>query len=434
MKNLWLRYGRLLAAIIIGILCLLAFLDKFYPLQIFDLQFAPLIQRVLVHDSPTVLCLLLGVVFLTLLLGRIYCSILCPLGLFQEFLIWLYTPFKKWLKFKNKPQKHYLVAYMPMLVCFGALVGGSVVLLRLSEPYTLVGNALSGATYGLIFMGLLAVLVFFKNRFFCSNICPVGALLGIIARFSIFKIQINDTKCKMCGMCARQCPTGSIDFKNKRVNNETCIKCFKCLQKCNFMALRYGLNHKTEPQTDLGRRKFLQVGGALVVLTLAFKAGLVYSKKAVNILKTVLLPAGAENVEKFADRCLNCNLCVQNCPMKIIKKADGEFPVVHLDYSDAACAYDCHKCSNVCPSGALKRLTLEQKQRTKIGTAMVAEDVCVRCGLCVSACPRQAIWKEDGEIPQIAFDKCIGCGACQQVCPVKAIKIEPSATQVLLDA
>lgn len=433
MKNNILKYGRLLIAWVIGILCVAAFWGKFYRLKFLDTEVAALIQRALVHGSLTVFVLLGAVVILTLLFGRIYCSTLCPLGLFQELMMWIFAPLKKWLKMKHNPQKHYIAAYLPMLVCFGALIGGSVVLLRLLDPYTIAGNALSGAIYGLSFVGLLIILVFFKNRFFCSNICPVGALLGLLARFSLFKIKMENTKCKMCGMCARVCPTGSIDFKNKTVNNETCIKCFKCLKQCKFGSLHYTTECKPSPAVDLSRRQFIKSGGALIVLGLAFKAGVVYSKQVAQKLKAVILPAGAGSVENFADRCLNCNLCVQSCPMKIIKKADSEFPVVHLDYHDAACAYDCRRCSDVCPSGALERLTLAQKQRTKIGTAAVAEDVCVRCGLCVGACPKQAIHKEDGEVPVIAFDACIGCGACQQVCPVKAIHIEPVMKQVLLN-
>lgn len=125
-------------------------------------------------------------------------------------------------------------------------------------------------------------------------------------------------------------------------------------------------------------------------------------------------------------------LCVQNCPIKILKKANGDYPAVHLDYSDSFCDYDCNKCSQVCPSGAIKRLSLAQKQKTQIGLANIDEQICVKCGLCVMKCPRQAISKADGSFPVVDASQCIGCGACANGCPVKAITIQPVAKQKIL--
>ena len=115
--------------------------------------------------------------------------------------------------------------------------------------------------------------------------------------------------------------------------------------------------------------------------------------------------------------------------MKIIKKADADYSTVHLDYGDSFCDYSCHKCSEVCPSGAIKKITLAEKQETQLGVAVLDENVCIKCGLCVHACPRKIVSKEDGACPDIGADKCIGCGACQAACPVKAIKIYPAAGQ-----
>lgn len=125
-------------------------------------------------------------------------------------------------------------------------------------------------------------------------------------------------------------------------------------------------------------------------------------------------------------------LCIQNCPIKILKKANGDYPAVHLDYSDSFCDYDCNKCSQVCPSGAIKCLSLAQKQKTQIGLASIDEQICVKCGLCVMKCPRQAISKADGAFPVVDASQCIGCGACANGCPVKAITIQPVAKQKIL--
>ena len=118
--------------------------------------------------------------------------------------------------------------------------------------------------------------------------------------------------------------------------------------------------------------------------------------------------------------------------MKIIQKADEEFPVVHLKYQKSFCDYNCHKCSEVCPSGAIKKLTLKEKQHTQIGLASVNIDSCIQCGLCVMECPRSAITKAQGDFPQIDTEKCIGCGACQAVCPVSAIKVNATEFQKTL--
>lgn len=419
-------YIRLGLAVISGILLISGFLGVFYPLQIFDLQFTPLLQRVFADFSLIAAVLFGALLVITLLFGRIYCSTLCPLGLYQEFLTLIFRR-------KQKTQKSRAYKYFLAALVFGVIFGGTALFARFADPYTLSGAAVSGAVAGLVFILLLTVLVWFKGRLFCGNICPVGAVLGLISRFSVFKIRLDKTACVSCGLCASKCPTGSIDFKNKTVNNETCIKCLRCLTACRRSGLRYGLK-KTEDKVPFNpsRRQFLTGGAALAVLLLAVKGGVEIGRRTAKKIRNMLLPAGAVSTEDFANRCLNCNLCVQNCPMKIIKKADGDFPVVHLDYGDSFCDYNCHKCSEVCPSGAIRKLTLEQKRKTQIGLAQISTDICIKCGLCVMKCPRKAISREYDAFPQVDAGSCIGCGACAAGCPVKAINIAASRRQKTL--
>lgn len=432
MKNKILIYGRFLIAIAVLVLCGLAFYRHTYPLKIFDLQFTAALQSGLVSGFGLGLILFAVLIVITLLFGRVYCGALCPLGLYQELLTILFKPFYKKRKGAKEPMKHYVFAYLLAAILFGALCGGTAVLLRMLDPYSVAGNAMSGACFGIGFAIALAVLVFFKKRFFCTNICPVGAILGLISRFSLFKIRIDTDKCKMCSLCARSCPCGSIDFKNHTVNNETCVKCFKCLNHCGHSALYYGLPKSKPAEFSIKRRQLLTSGAVLVLFGAAFKGGIELTKKIVTKVKQVILPAGSGTPEEFANRCLNCNLCVQNCPMKIIKKATADTPFVHLDYGDTYCDFNCHKCSQVCPSGAIKRISLKEKQNTKIANAVIDEDVCIKCGICATECPKKIIIKEDGELPIIQFDQCIGCGKCASVCPVKAIKIEPTPKQITL--
>lgn len=428
MLNKVLIYGRLLIALGVIVLCGLAFWNKLYPVKIFDLQFVSALQSGLIFDSFVSLMFLLALIIITLLFGRIYCSMLCPLGLYQELLTILFKPFYK--KRKLQAQKHHTFAYILAAVLFGSMFGGTVSLLRRADPYAIAGNAMSGALFGLGFIAVLTILVFFKRRFFCTNICPVGAILGFISRFSPFKIRIDNDKCRMCSLCALSCPCEAIDASSNTVNNETCIKCFKCLAHCNHGAIYYGLPQKEKINFNPSRRQFIV--GVIVAATAysAHKGSLLW--RLLTPKNKIILPAGARNTAEFSNRCLNCNLCVQNCPMEIIKPATADTPFVHLDYGDTYCDFSCNKCSEICPSGAIERITLLQKQNTKIATAVVNENVCIKCGLCAHCCPRKIIIKEDEQFPIISFDKCIGCGACANICPVKAIKIEPLDRQINL--
>jgi len=421
---------RKIVALMVLLLAISAFTEGYYPIKVFDIQLTAVAQRFLTDFSVTAGCLLGFVILITLLFGRIYCSTLCPLGIYQELLTIIFKPFYRKRKIKYTP--HDAWSYILALIAFTMLFAGTAVVIRLFDPYSVFGNALSLAWYGIIFITALTILVFFKSRFFCTNICPVGAILGFISRFSLLKLHINTDKCKMCGLCARACPCGAIDAKNHTVNNETCVKCFKCLPHCHHGALYYGLRQSQKIQFNLKRRQFIKTGLLLTAIGAAYKGGIEFSKIIGAKIKKVILPAGAGKLPDFANRCLNCNLCVKNCPMNIIKKATDEVPFVHIEYEKSYCKYDCHKCSEICPSGAIKRLNLAQKQQTQIAVAHVDENTCIQCGLCVGECPREVISKEFGEFPNISVNKCIGCGKCASVCPVHAISITPVDEQKLI--
>lgn len=422
---------RLVIAGGVFVLCGLAFYNQFYPVKVFDVQVIAVIQSVLLGSTAAIVISVI-LFLITLLLGRVYCSTLCPLGIYQELLMFLFRPFYKKRK-KTEVQGHWSGAYVIAAILFGTFWGGTAVLMRMFEPYSVAGNALSGAWYGVGFIVALAVLVFFKKRFFCTHLCPVGTVLGLISRYSLFKIRIDANKCKLCSLCAKVCPVGCIDFEKHDVHNEMCIKCFKCLGNCSYGALRYGLAQKEKIAFSAKRRDLVKSGLLLVMFGTALRCGMDLSQKIGAKFKRVLLPAGAGKAEDFANRCLNCNLCVKNCPMKIIQPATAEVPFVHLDYSHGYCRYGCHKCSEVCPSGAIKKISLAEKQKTKLATAKIDENICIKCGACVHECPVKAIEKERGGYPFVHFDKCIGCGKCGYSCPVKAIAMEAVDKQVFVN-
>lgn len=404
---------RLAIAGTVGILTILAICGLFYPIKFMHFQFAPVIHR-LFHDYAVHDVVILGIiVVLTFVFGRFYCSTICPFGILQEFFAFVRG------KKKNTPQGNYGVKYLIAGLTFGALIGGSALLIRHIDPYTIFGSAVSLSIFGIIFAVAVLILVFFKNRFFCTNICPVGAVLGLISKFSLNKIYMNEN-CVKCGMCANSCPSGCINYKEKFVDNETCIKCLKCLSVCPKKAIKFGIQPvKFNPK----RRDFIWGMGSLAILGAGYAAGLNFVKNIAKKVKDIILPAGAVNANRMLHKCLNCNLCINHCPNDILVKSDDKFGAVHIDYTKGKgyCEYNCHKCSEVCPTGAIKKISSEEKQKTRIGMAYVSPE-CFGCEICSHLCPTEAISIIEGKAV-IDGSKCIGCGKCASECKAKAIHI-----------
>ena len=410
---------RLTVAGIVGVLVILA-IWGIYPVHIMDLQFTAVLQRVIFDFSWIALGIIVSILVLTLLFGRFYCSTICPFGILQEFCALL---FKK----KGSVQKNLPVKYFISALTFGALIGGSALLIRYVDPYTMFGSAVSLTVTGLVFTFAVLALVFFKNRYLCTNICPAGAVLGLISKVSTNKIYIDEENCVSCGLCAKSCPSGCINHKEKTVDNETCVKCLKCLGECKKGAIKYG---SRPVKFSLKRRNFIIAVSTLMVLGGAVKAGIEIGKNFAKKVRDIIVPPGAQNTNRMANKCLNCNLCVENCPNKILSKADENFSAVHIDYSkgEGFCKYDCNKCAQICPSGAIKRISLEEKQNTRIAMAMIKEEKCDKCGICKYECPKSAI--EVTDTAKVDGSLCIGCGKCAKKCPFGAIQIFAVKEQV----
>ena len=418
--------ARLCIAAIIGIMSVLALCGIAYPAKFLDLQFAALLQRTIFDFSVIAVLLLAAVLIITLLFGRIYCSAICPLGIMQDFSLfpfrWIIRKMNGGKRRITSRQENYGFKYIIAALCFGSLIGGSAILIRYADPYTVFGSAVSLSLFGIVFATAVLVLTFFKDRFFCTNICPVGTVLGLLSKISVRRIII-DENCVSCGMCAESCPAGCIDFKNKKIDNETCLKCMRCVSVCRKNAIRYG----SEPiRFSTGRRNALWGIGALAILGAGYAAGIRLTKTVATKVKNIILPPGAKNTNRMANKCLNCNLCIENCPNGILAKADKDFSTVHIDYRQGKshCGYNCHKCGETCPSGAISKLSLEEKQQTRIAMAMIAKDACAGCGLCASVCPRNAIELDlETGIAKVNGAKCIGCGLCYASCPHEAIRM-----------
>ena len=419
---------RLIFVSVIVLLSILGIFGLIYPIKIMDLQFSPIILRLFTDFSVTTLFLFAGIVVLSLIFGRIYCSTICPFGILQEVSDIFFRKASKKKK-KNLPQQNYVFKYIISFICFSILLGGSTILIKYIDPYTIFSSAISISLFGIIFSIFVIVLVFFRNRFFCTNICPVGAILGLLSRFSYYKILMDKSICVSCGVCARSCPSGCINIKEGKINNELCVKCFKCIRVCPKNAIN--LEHEKQSiEFNFKRREAIITGSCFAVFGALCAMGVGFSKNIASKIKDIILPPGAFSANRMANKCLNCNLCVNNCPNKILSKANSDFGAIHIDFNKGKkhCKFDCKRCSEVCPTGAIKRITLEEKQSTRIAIATLNKKVCSNCGACKHTCPTGAIEKVNNVI-SVNGTMCIGCGKCATVCANSAITINPIKKQ-----
>ncbi len=425
------------------------------------------------------------VLFLTFLFGRIYCSFLCPLGIFQDIIIFCTQKFRK--KFKFIKSFNWFRYSILMIVIFFSILGFFIILNSLDPysifsriitnifkpAYTFITNQIvSFLKYNKIYVNLfykfhkisiglllfssisfLIILLFsiLKGRLYCNSICPVGTLLGHVSKYSVLNIVLNDKKCTSCHLCEKACKAGCIDSKNKNVDITRCISCFNCLNICSQDAIYYSkrelINEKgvdyfksnliNEKRNNYSRREFIKYFFPASILTLGIAGSLLrkpFSKIKNKLLKNInnfVTPPGSLNINNFINNCTACHYCVSSCPTKVLRTT-AFFGTMQpaMDYSYAFCDYECNICSQVCPSGAIKPLELELKKRTQIGKVNLKKEECIvykynlDCGACSEHCPTKAVYMvpfNDVYGPEIKTDICIGCGACEYVCPSSPI-------------
>ncbi len=224
-------------------------------------------------------------------------------------------------------------------------------------------------------------------------------------------------------MCEKSCPVSAVNSKEKTVDNERCIECFRCINECRLKGIKYGIKPKSEVKFNIKRRETVKFAFAVMLFASCVKIGSLFLAENIKKIKEIIVPPGAKNAQRMLDKCLNCNLCINSCPNKILSKANDKFGAVHIDYTNGKkyCDYDCNRCSNICPSGAIKKLNMEEKQNTRIAMASI-DETCLNCGNCINECPKGAIKKLEGKVV-IDGTKCIGCAKCYSVCPKGAIKM-----------
>lgn len=404
------------------------------------------------------------VLLLTFVFGRIYCSVICPMGVFQDLVIRV----RKLLSPKGrKPKRHFVKE--PRIVRYGVLALVIVTALTFSQllltalaPYSAYGRmvrSIVGLSRGeslapallitaAATLVVICVCAWIWGRGWCNTVCPVGTVLGLVSRFSLFKVSIDQSQCVSCRKCEKGCKSSCIDIDTHTIDHSRCVDCFDCLDSCpkGGIKFRFSLPRKakTGPVTesvDKGRRAFMAttalVGGSLALgaQNKRLDGGLadVIDKTSPERSER-LVPFGAESVKDFYDRCTACQLCVSNCPNGVLRPSTdiGHFLQPQMGYEKGWCRPECTTCSQVCPAGAIRPLKAEEKLTHKIGTAKVNLSLCLAakdeagCGNCSRHCPAGAVRmvKTDGyhrSIPVVAEAQCIGCGACEYLCPARPI-------------
>lgn len=443
---------------------------------------------------PAVLAINVGVVLslitLTLLFGRVYCSVICPLGIMQDIISWISGKRKgKKLRFTYSPQLKWL-RYGFLVLFLVALVAGIGSVAALLAPYSSYGRIASNLFAPVYAWGnnilayfaeradsyafyekeiwlkslptfiiatvtfiIIAVLSWKNGRTYCNTVCPVGTVLGFLSKFSLFRPVINREKCKACGLCAKKCKASCIDSKNEKIDYSRCVTCFNCIENCKQGAISYTMKRDraakaeaispkaTQNSTDNSRRTFLTGAGVLIGAAAAkaqetkVDGGLaVILDKKVPKRTTPIVPPGAGSLKHFRQHCTGCQLCVSVCPNNVLRPSIDLTSMMQPEssYERGYCRPECTKCSEVCPTGAIKKIAKEDKSSTQIGHTVWIKKNCipvtdgVKCGNCARHCPVGAIKmvalspdNKELRIPVVNEELCIGCGACENLCPAR---------------
>jgi ferredoxin len=433
----------------------------------------------------------LSILLVTLLFGRVYCSSMCPLGTLQDLFI-------RWKRIRDRRKKRrrrwfefqrprYALHYGILALTVVLALGGSMTLLNVLEPFSNFGRIMQGVArpvlvgannaaaailslFGsydvahipfkglnltavlvpVLLLGVLAYLSYRHGRFFCNTLCPAGAVLGLVSRVALFKIEIDESTCEDCGLCEKVCKAYCIDAESKRVEFSACVACFNCVESCptvgvTFTDWKFWKKRSAPRPVDEGRRSLLRSAALPVLLGTLGKGDSGATASGGDSLgsgtaerqRYPVTPPGSRGMEHFSQYCTACHLCISACPTQVLVPSLFDYGIggvfqPKLDFWASFCNYDCKICSEVCPAGAILPVTLEEKKLVQLGKSVFVKDDCIvitkktECGACSEHCPTKAVhmvpYQEKLTLPELRNEICVGCGACEFACPTKPRK------------
>ena len=466
------------------------------------LQFIPSILKFINHLGWSSAGFLF-VLTLTFLFGRVYCSTICPLGILQDVSAWLSKRFrirKKVYRYA-KPLNWFRYGFLSLAIL--VFLFGSVIAFNMLDPFSNFGKIFSDLirpvyaflnnkiaailesgkiylmapvdlkplniltlVFPIFFLALILWFSLTRARLYCNTICPVGSFLGLVSRFSLFKILFDKNTCNKCGKCSVACKSFCIDIKQQQVDFSRCVGCFNCLKVCPSASMVIApAMKKTKVEiipTDNNKRDFIsQSIGLLFAFTfiprltraesdttkIAIQGSSKSNKDIPKNKKPTthpekknypVSPPGSVSIEHFNETCTACHLCVTVCPTKVLKPSMFEYGLIgmmqpHMNYHVAYCTFECTECTKICPTGAILPITVEKKKRNQMGKVIFQKENCIpyvegtACGSCSEHCPTQAVKmvtfdKGSLTMPKTDQDLCIGCGACEDACPTRPFR------------
>ncbi len=454
----------------------------------FFLRLDPLVSVGTIIASRTVAIYFLpGILVLiaALFLGRIFCGHICPMGVTLDILHWLFGSRQRLTPKNNSfesTQYHRKWKYLVLIAIIAAALTG-VSLVHLGSPLSLItrfyglviypvfliaadlllqigGPLLSRtpfaslnylqiservfATTGFVFLLFagITVLNYIQPRFWCRNLCPAGALIGLCSKAPIIRRKVTDD-CTRCGMCIRSCPTAAISEDPAKTHHSECVACLKCKDICPESAISFSpqgfskANNVVNP--DLARRNMVLALGTGFLTAGVLRSGIYQpkprSRERALVNGTLIRPPGALPEPEFLANCIRCGECMKACatntlqPIWLKAGLEGIFTPAMLPRL-AACAVNCNVCGKVCPTGAIRDLILIEKNHAKVGTAWINRQNCLvweqdkKCLVCDEVCPYgavsfQAVPDRKNAVPFVVENRCLGCGWCESKCPIE---------------
>ena len=395
---------------------------------------------------------------LTIILGRAYCSVICPLGILQDIVIhvrgWFGKKSKRKNRFKYSKPKTWLrlsmLTIFDVMIILGLCNVIGTTIASFIEPYSAYGRIASSlfapiydasnnviadalvdtecywfyyvetfqylplTIIAVVTLLVIGVVAWVGGRAYCNTICPVGTILGYVSRYSLFKPIIDTSKCNGCTKCAKNCKSLCIDAKNHEIDYSRCVMCMNCIENCSTGAIKIQrrLSRKENVEEESGandsRRNFIITGIALAAASAAKASDKVTDGGLAKIIdkekpqrKTRIVPPGAVSLSHLQRHCTGCQLCISSCPNDVLRPSTelSTFMQPVVGYEKGYCRPECVRCSDACPVGAFHKITVEEKSAIQIGRAVV------NLGTCVATSRGQK------------------CGNCADKCPTGAIKM-----------